>query len=100
MAFGESPSASVPIPNRMLGWATAFLVAAQAAVVALQVVGRHLLRSPLPWTEEIARLLLVWLMCIGGIRALQESEHPRVTALVRLLAPHRRRAVVMLRSQC
>ena len=73
--------------------ATAFLVAALAAVVGLQVVGRHLLHSPLPWTEEIARLLLVWLMCVGGIRALQESEHPRVTAFVRFLGPPQRTAV-------
>jgi tripartite ATP-independent transporter DctM subunit len=79
--------------RRALEWATAFLVAAQAAMVGLQVVGRHLLHRPLPWTEEIARLLLVWLMCVGGIRALQEAEHPRVTALVRLLGPPRRAAV-------
>ena len=79
--------------GRTLDWAIALLVAAQASVVGLQVVGRHLLRSPLPWTEEIARLLLVWLMCVGGIRALQELGHPRVTALVRLLSPSRRAAV-------
>jgi tripartite ATP-independent transporter DctM subunit len=79
--------------SRSLDWAIALLVAAQAAVVGLQVVGRHLLHSPLPWTEEIARLLLVWLMCVGGIRALQESAHPRVTAIVRLLPPLGRAAV-------
>lgn len=73
--------------------ATALLVVAQAAVVGLQVVGRHVLQSPFPWTEEVARLLLVWLMCVGGIRALQLVEHPRVTALVRLLAGPRRAAV-------
>jgi tripartite ATP-independent transporter DctM subunit len=84
---------SDPRASRALGWATAFLVAAQAGVVGLQVVGRHLLQHPLPWTEEVARLLLVWLMCVGGIRALQESEHPRVTALVRLLAAPRRAGV-------
>ena len=66
------------------------LVVAQAAVVGLQVVGRHVLRQPYPWTEEIARLLLVWLMCVGGIAALRHGQHPRVTALVRLLS--RRRA--------
>src|SRR5438067_10720013 len=33
----------------------------------------------IPWTEEIARLLLVWLMCIGGIAALRHMQHPRVT---------------------
>jgi tripartite ATP-independent transporter DctM subunit len=76
-----------------LEWTIAFLVAAQAAVVGLQVVGRHVLHNPLPWTEEIARLLLGWLMCVGGIRALQESAHPRVTALVRLLRPRERAAV-------
>jgi tripartite ATP-independent transporter DctM subunit len=79
--------------RRALDWAIALLVAAQAAVVGLQVVGRHVLHNPLPWTEEIARLLLVWLMCVGGIRALQESAHPRVTALVRLLGPAQRAAV-------
>lgn len=60
---------------------------------SLQVVGRHLLRQPVPWTEEVARLLLVWLMCVGGIRALQRAEHPRVTALLRLVSEARRQAV-------
>lgn len=73
--------------------AIAILVVAQAAVVGLQVVGRHVLHQPIPWTEEIARLLLVWLMCVGGIWALQHGQHPRVTALVRLLPPARRLAI-------
>jgi tripartite ATP-independent transporter DctM subunit len=79
--------------TRALEWATALLVAALAGAVGLQVVGRHLFHAPLPWTEEIARLLLVWLMCVGGIRALQHAEHPRVTVLVRRLTPERRAAV-------
>ena len=74
-------------------WSTIVLVAAQAAVVGLQVVGRHVLRHPIPWTEEIARLLLVWLMCAGGVAALANGQHPRVTAVVRLLTPARREAV-------
>ncbi len=79
--------------DRLLQWTIAVLVVAQAAVVGLQVVGRHILRHPLPWTEEIARLLLVWLMCAGGIAALRTAQHPRVTALVRLLSRPRRDAV-------
>ena len=54
----------------VLGWSIAMLVVAQAAVVGLQVIGRHVLHQPIPWTEEIARLLLGWLMCVGGIAAL------------------------------
>ena len=30
-----------------------------------------------PWTEEIARLLSVWLMCVGGILALTPGNTPR-----------------------
>ena len=48
--------------ERVLHLSIGTLVVAQAAVVGLQVVGRHVLRHPLPWTEEIARLLLVWMM--------------------------------------
>lgn len=79
--------------DRTIRWSIAILVVAQAAVVGLQVVGRHALHRPIPWTEEIARLLLAWLMCAGGLAALRHGQHPRVTALVRLLSEPRRRAV-------
>jgi C4-dicarboxylate transporter DctM subunit len=79
--------------ERALQWSVAILVVAQALVVGLQVIARHVMRQPIPWTEEIARLLLVWLMCVGGISALARSQHPRVTVLVRLLSESRRKAV-------
>jgi C4-dicarboxylate transporter DctM subunit len=92
---GIVPHPSAPHSGLQLAiyWVTALLVVAQAVVVGLQVAGRHLFSHPLPWTEEIARLLLVWLMCAGGIGALANGQHPRVTALVRLLRPDRREAV-------
>ena len=43
--------------DRALRWTIASLVGAQALVVGLQVVGRLVLRRPIPWTEEVARLL-------------------------------------------
>ena len=64
------PPAPASGADRLLHWSIAFLVVAQAAVVGLQVVARHVMRQPIPWTEEVARLLLVWLMCVGGISAL------------------------------
>ena len=79
--------------DRLLHGAVALLVILQALVVGLQVVARHVMQRPIPWTEEIARLLLVWLMCAGGIAALVHGQHPRVTALVRLLPGDRRGAV-------
>lgn len=88
-----APPVNVPVADRVLQWSTAVLVIAQAMVVGLQVIARHVLRQPFPWTEEIARLLLVWLMCVGGIPALRDGQHPRVTALVRLFSAARRSAI-------
>jgi tripartite ATP-independent transporter DctM subunit len=85
--------APTTLSDRLLRGIIATLVVSQAAVVGLQVVGRHVLRQPIPWTEEIARVLLVWLMCLGGIAALRQAQHPRVTALVRRLSEARRAAV-------
>jgi len=91
-----SPEAAVttraPV-DRVLDWSIGVLVIALAIVVGLQVVARHLLRQPLPWTEESARVLLVWLMCAGGVSALRHAQHPRVTAVIRYLSERRRRAV-------
>ena len=85
--------AKVPWEDRGLEWAIATLVIAQATVVGLQVIGRHIFRQPIPWTEEIARLLLAWLMCVGGVSALRHAQHPRVTALLRVVSAPKRAAV-------
>ena len=79
--------------DRLLYGAIGALVVAQAVVVGLQVIGRHVFREPYSWTEEIARLLLVWLMCVGGIAALRHGQHPRVTVFVRRLSAARRGGV-------
>jgi len=88
-------SAAMPesIIDRPVAWATAALLLAEVLVIALQVVSRHVLSSSIPWTEEIARVLLIWLMLFGGVVALRRGEHTRVTALIRLLPPDVRAAV-------
>jgi len=88
----EAP-AGARVVDRLLHAAIGLLVVGQAGIVGLQVVGRHIWRQPIPWTEEVARLLLVWLMCVGGIAALRHAQHPRVTALVRIFSASRRMAI-------
>ena len=86
-----------PVPqhwtDRALALSIATIIGAQAIVVGLQVIGRHVFRQPIPWTEEIARALLAWLMCAGGVSALKHGQHPRVTALLRV-APTETRAAI------
>ena len=55
-AITAEPPAARHWTDRALAVSIASVVAAQAIVVGLQVIGRHVFRQPIPWTEEIARL--------------------------------------------
>lgn len=62
--------------DRALATACGVLLAALTVVVTFQVLGRYVPFIPRPlWTEEIARLLLAWLVFVGAAVALRRSEH-------------------------
>ena len=44
-------------------------------VVTWQVVSRYALGDPSPWTEEVARMLLIWVGLLGGAYAFRERAH-------------------------
>jgi TRAP-type C4-dicarboxylate transport system permease small subunit len=72
---------------------TAFLMAVMVALMLLQVVGRYALRVPFPWTEELARLVFIYLTFFGSVVAFQRSEHLRVEFFVQSLSPGVRRVL-------
>lgn len=45
------------------------------AIVFAQFFGRYLLSSPLAWTEEIARYLLICVGFMGGMIVMQKQSH-------------------------
>ncbi len=51
------------------------VLAVATAIVALQVVTRYVLKMPLPWSEEIARYLFLWLTWVGASYATKERKH-------------------------
>ncbi|MBA2450393.1 MAG: TRAP transporter large permease subunit [Chloroflexi bacterium] len=90
----ELPTVSARTPlDWALEGATTAILAGEVLVVGLGVISRYVFNSPISWTEEIARLLLVWLMFAGGVIAMKRAEHTRVTALIRLLPEDVRIAV-------
>lgn len=44
----------------------------------VQVFARYLLNSPLLWSEELARLLLVWVVFLGGAVVCWDGRHLNV----------------------
>ena len=62
--------------DRALATVTGALLAALAVVVTFQVLGRYVPFIPRPlWTEEVARLLLAWMVFLGAAVALRRGEH-------------------------
>lgn len=50
--------------------------------VFLQVVFRYVLMLSVPWTEEAARYLNVWMVFLGCAVAVEKSKHIRVTFII------------------
>lgn len=64
-----------------------------SAVVLYGVVTRYGLQAQPFWTEELARLLMIWLTFIGGAHAFVKGSHIRVDVLQRRL-PERHRELL------
>lgn len=75
------------------------LLIAITAVVLLQVVGRYVLTNPFIWTEEVTRLLLIWLAYLAGAAVTRNGLHIAVDMFLRAL-PSRRRVVVSGLGEC
>ena len=77
----------------------AAIMAVICIVVFLGVVFRYVLFSPLTWTEEVARLCLVWITFLGTYLAYRRKLHISIEVIrLRLSAPvqHRIHIVVTI----
>ncbi len=68
---------------------------AMSAVVILQVFFRFVIYVPFPWSEELARYLMIWMGLVGSSVALRRGRHIGVNSLVeRFPFPLRRAAAI------
>ena len=78
-----------PAPFRWLTLGMEYLIGAILVAlivsVSCNVVGRALFNNSLPWADELARMLFIWLVFIGAAAAFSRYEHIAVDALVRRL---------------
>ena len=66
-------------------WLLIALGAAMCVVVLLQVFFRFVIYVPFPWSEELARYLMIWLGMVGSFVALRKGRHIGVTVLIERL---------------
>ena len=72
------------------------LLLALAGLALLQIMQRNLLGSGFVWSDELLRLLVLWLCLAGAMRASRHGSHIRMDLLARWLPPAGQRVVVRL----
>ncbi len=80
----------------VLEWAAGSLLLGLLVVGFLQVVSRYTGVIFIPWTEEVARLLFVWVVWIGAAAALVRGSHIRFDFVVERLPAQIRRPVELV----
>ncbi|MBI6628493.1 TRAP transporter small permease [Pontibaca salina] len=76
-------------------WAVIGMLAAMALVVGTNVALRYTTNASLPWADEVARYLMIWLTFIGAGLALRTGGHVAITNLQDAIPT---RAQIVLRS--
>lgn len=80
---------------RGVEWLIVTVFALLVVNVLWGVVSRYVLGDQARWSEELARLLMVWLAFLGAVLALVQKEHLGVDILVQKLHPDAQRIAVL-----
>ncbi len=73
--------------NRVTEGLMAVLLAALTLLLGAQIAGRFVFGYSLPWSDELARFLLVWISFLGVSAAARRGVHPAIDGAVRALPP-------------
>ena len=99
--LADDPSLAAPAPGTVGAWLAraecwlghaieapaAALVLGEVAVLLAGVFMRFVMNAPLPWADELASILFLWLANLGAAVALRRGTHMRTTALVSRWSP-------------
>ncbi len=81
--------------NRAVEYAVTAMLIVMVIVVFLQVIFRFIVKSAIPWSEELARYLLVWISFLGASIGVKRKGHIGIAAVVNVL-PGRVKIIVSL----
>ncbi|MEW6662409.1 MAG: TRAP transporter small permease [Bacillota bacterium] len=74
------------------------LLPVMVVVVFVATMARYLQLFSLPWSEELARYIMVWLAYIGASLGIKRGAHLGIDALVNALPPKLRVALIFVRT--
>ncbi len=80
----------------LLEWVAGALLCLMVVDVFLQVVSRYTGLFFIPWTEEVARLLFLWVVWLGAAAAMMRGGHIAFDFVVNRLPTRLRRSCVLV----
>jgi len=81
--------------EKVTGYVCMSLVAIMLSVVMIQVVLR-MFRASVPWSEELSRMLLIWIGMLGAGIAAKEGLHVGVDFVISLLPRTTQKVIAIL----
>lgn len=83
--------------NKMVKVLSSTFFGVMTVVIFMQIIWRYVLLKPIPWAEELARYLFVWITYLGASVAVIEKSHTGVDLFTSLL-PERMRKIASIVS--
>lgn len=77
-------------------WLVILIVAALAVILSVAVFRRYALNNAIPWSEEAAKYLMVWLAFMGSPIALRHGGHVNVDLAVAWMRGRARQVVFLV----
>ncbi len=82
--------------ERLAAYPCILATGAMTLVVILGVLFRYVLQSPLSWSEEVARYLMIWAASLAISIGIMRREHLGITFLISRIPPAAQKYVAIL----
>jgi len=71
--------------SRIIGYVIGILLSLMVIIVFSNVISRYFLNSALAWSEELSRIMLIWLVFLGSVLAYLKNEHLGLDILINIV---------------
>jgi tripartite ATP-independent transporter DctM subunit len=86
--------------EKVFDWIVSLALSVLTGVVLAQVVSRYVFNNPFDWTEEMARLLFVWIVLLGTFLALKTKRHVAVETFLHRFFGAEARSYISATAEC
>jgi tripartite ATP-independent transporter DctM subunit len=73
--------------SKFVDWFAALAVVVMTLLVFFQVANRYIIGWIVPWTEEVSRILFIWITFVGAYIALKKHSHIAVETFFKKFSP-------------